>query len=165
MGVSRFWTRLGQFQRVTVSPDYGGGMKPYANNLTSNWAYIAAWLLAALLSALATVILDLVLAETLIGPSGGLLLYLLATALLGGPMDAGIWIWAYRQFPELKLQKVWPYMIIVGGLGVLGNLTRTVQDYTDAGLDPPVDVIVTVIITYGIWLALFRIYFRRHGRL
>lgn len=140
-------------------------MKPYANNLTSNWAYISAWLLAALVSALATVILDLVLAETLIGPSGGLLLYLIATALLGGTMIAGIWIWAYRQFPELKLQKVWPYMIILGGLGALGNLTRTVQGYTDAGLDPPVDVIVTVIITYGIWLALFRVYFRRRGRL
>lgn len=131
----------------------------------SNWLYIGTWVGAGFASRIVGTILDYVLAEAMVTETGGLEFYLIVSSVIIGAATAACWIGVYNLVPTLNLNKVMPWIWILGGISNLVGAGRTITEYQSFGLEMPPIFIPTVIVAYLIWALGFRFWFKRKGRI
>lgn len=131
----------------------------------SAWLYIAAWIVAAILSTIASVLVDLVLASTLVKSRDDLDLYCLIGPLLQYFSSLLVWIWIYSLFRSLNISRVLPFLWALGGIGVALNIGRTANEFERARLALPPIYLFSAVLGFIVFVILFRYFFKARGRL
>ena len=123
---------------------------------TSTWKYVQAWVLASLLSGVATTLLDLLLAEVLIGAGDvNLTAYWIISPLLSALVWLACVIFVYSKHPTLKIRRVVPWVWGLGTIGILAGIGNTLGDL-------PIIFYVVTVAAYGFAFFKFGDFFKQY---
>lgn len=118
--------------------------------------YIGVWILASIVGGIAVRIIDSVLASSLIdpaNPTGGP--YWFLAPIIEYAAWAGVIIAIYSSFKDLLFSKVVPWLIGLGGFGVVITLFTTYTAYSELGLSISPIYAVSCVVSFA--LAVFAV--------
>jgi len=118
--------RIVQPSAQEVKGDYSEGTLSTGNAVLSAkrpsaWSYVAAWVVASILTAITSTIIDAALAGLIVKSRDDLDLYCLVVPVIQFFAALLVWIGIYTLFASLNISRVIPFLWGLGALGVAVN--------------------------------------------
>ena len=106
-----------------------------AKGQPSKLKYIGAWFLCGAVTSVLFVILDSILAETMVEDLSDLNFYFFVSSIFSIGIGFGIFILVYRWFNSLSIKRVMPYLYVFGTLGTLAGMGKVKGELRDLNVD------------------------------
>jgi hypothetical protein len=101
----------------------------------SKLKYIGAWFLFSAVAGVLLVILDSILAETMVEDISDLNFYFFVGATFSIPIYVGTFILVYRWLSSLSIKRVVPFLYVFSTIGTLANMGKVKGELRDLNVD------------------------------
>ena len=115
------------------------------DNQPTKLKYIGVWILTGIISNVLQRIADFLISEALISDFSDLTTYFIVGSVVYALITVGVLIFIYNIFNTLNMKKVFPYIVVLGGLGTLASFGQVAAIYRDLNVDLTVYFLSSIV--------------------
>ena len=115
------------------------------DNQPTKLKYIGVWILTGIISNVLQRIADFLISEALITDFSDLTTYFIVGSVVYALIAVGVFIFIYNIFNTLNMKKVFPYIVVLGGLGTLASIGQVAAIYRDLNVDLTVYFLSSIV--------------------